>query len=79
MKNHAVASGAHAQALDEEFIHRFGIAGPLDEAIARFRAIRDAGVDFVRIVPGSRDIPPGVAAQSIQELAKVVPEVAGNA
>ena len=32
MADHAVAGGAHAQGLDPGFIHRFGIAGPLDEA-----------------------------------------------
>jgi 5,10-methylenetetrahydromethanopterin reductase len=72
MKNHAVATGAHAQALDAEFIHRFGIAGPIDEATARFDSIRQTGIDFVRIVPGSRDMPKDVAAQSIQALGKVV-------
>jgi 5,10-methylenetetrahydromethanopterin reductase len=71
MTDHAVAAGDHAQALDAEFIHRFGIAGPMDEAIPRFEAIRDAGIDFVRIVPGSRDMPPHVAALSIQALGKI--------
>ena len=75
MKNHAVASGAHAQALDAEFIHRFGIAGPIDEATARFKAIRDTGIDFVRIVPGSRDMPKEIAAQSIPALGKLASEL----
>jgi 5,10-methylenetetrahydromethanopterin reductase len=75
MANHAVSTGAHAQALDTEFIHRFGIAGPAGEAITRFEAIRDTGIDFVRIVPGSRDMPRDVAALSIQALGKVVKEV----
>jgi 5,10-methylenetetrahydromethanopterin reductase len=76
MANHAVGSGAHAQALDAEFIHRFGVAGPLEEALARFQEIRDVGVDFVRVVPGSRDMPRDVAGPSIQALAKVVTAVA---
>lgn len=76
MSNHAVAAGAHAQALDAEFIHRFGIAGPLDEAIARFKEIRDTGIEYVRVIPGSRDMAPGVGAHSLQALAKVVPAVA---
>jgi 5,10-methylenetetrahydromethanopterin reductase len=71
MANHAVGSGAHAQALAAEFIHRFGIAGPQDEALARFREIRDAGIDFVRIVPGSRDMARDVAGPSIQALGKL--------
>jgi len=75
MKNHAVAAGAHAQALDAEFIHRFGIAGPAGEALERFSAVRDIGIDFVRVVPGSRDMPAGIGAQSIQGLAKVAGEI----
>jgi 5,10-methylenetetrahydromethanopterin reductase len=71
MANHAVSAGAHAQALDAEFVHRFGIAGPLDEGIARFEAIRDTGIEFVRVVPGSRDMPRDVAAASIQALGKL--------
>lgn len=78
MTHHAVAAGAHAQALDAEFIHRFGIAGPLDDAIPRFEAIRDVGIDFVRVVPGSRDMRPEVAAGSIQALAKVATALAGG-
>ncbi len=78
MANHAVGSGAHAQALDAEFIHRFGIAGPPDEAVARFEALRDAGLDFVRIVPGSRDMPREVGALSIKALSEVVRTVGGG-
>ncbi len=78
MANHAVAAGAHAQSLDNEFIHRFGIAGPLDEAIARFQEIREVGIDFVRVVPGSRDMPREVGGASIQALAKVVNEIASG-
>jgi 5,10-methylenetetrahydromethanopterin reductase len=75
MANHAVAAGAHAQALDAEFIHRFGIAGPAEEATTRLQAIADAGIGFVRVVPGSRDMPPEVAAASIQALGKVVTQI----
>jgi 5,10-methylenetetrahydromethanopterin reductase len=75
MANHAVAAGDHAQALDADFIHRFGIAGPMEEAVTRFREIASSGIDFVRVVPGSRDMPASVAGPSIQALAKVVAEV----
>ena len=75
MVHHGEAAGAHAQALDAEFIHRFGIAGPLEEAIARFREIKACGIEFARVVPGSRDMPPAVAGPSIQSLAKVARQV----
>ena len=76
MTHHGKAAGAHAQALDAEFIHRFGIAGPLEEAVARFREIQDCGIEFVRVVPGSRDMSPAVAGPSIQSLAKVAAQIA---
>ena len=38
----------------------------------------DTGIEFVRVVPGSRDMPRDVAAHSIQALAKVVSEVAAH-
>ncbi len=76
MTHHGKAAGDHAQALDSEFIHRFGIAGPLEEAVSRFREIQDCGIEFVRVVPGSRDMPPAVAGASIQSLAKVAAQIA---
>ena len=53
MKDHAVSAGAHAQALEAEFIHQFGIAEPPDAALARLREVGDTGLDYLRIVPGS--------------------------
>ena len=75
MANHARGGGAHAQALDAEFIHRFGIAGPVEEATPRFEALRDVGLDYLRVVPGSRDMPREVAGPSVQALAKLVTQL----
>ena len=72
----ARAAGSHAQALTPEFIHRFGIAGPLDEARTRLRQIGDLGIDFVRIIPGSRDAPGEVTLPSIAALSTLVEEFA---
>jgi 5,10-methylenetetrahydromethanopterin reductase len=72
MADHGRAAGTHAQALDPDFIDRFGIVGPVDTAIRRFRELAETGIDFLRIVPGSRDTPPHVGAPSIQALAKEV-------
>ena len=75
MVNHGKAAGGHAQALDADFIHRFGIAGPLEEAVSRFREIQDSGIEFVRVVPGSRDMPRAIASTSIQSLAKLAAQI----
>ncbi|MBM4266377.1 MAG: LLM class flavin-dependent oxidoreductase [Deltaproteobacteria bacterium] len=78
MTHHGAAAGSHAQSLEPEFIHRFGIAGPLDEARARFLEIRDLGIDFVRVVPGSRDAPREVTFPSIAQLSSLVDELAAD-
>ncbi len=77
MADHARSAGAHAQALDADFIHTFGIAGPQEEALERFEAIREVGLDFVRVIPGSRDIEPVVAAGSIGAIAELVQQLRG--
>lgn len=79
MTYHGAAAGAHARSLGPEFIHRFGIAGPLDEARRRLREIRDLGIDFVRVIPGSRDASRDVTLPSIARLATLVDELAGDA
>ncbi|MCH2187686.1 LLM class flavin-dependent oxidoreductase [Myxococcota bacterium] len=71
MAYHGAAAGAHAQALEADFIHRFGIADSADEAMRRFQQIAEAGIDFVRIVPGSRDMPANVAGPSIQAIGHI--------
>lgn len=72
MANHAVGAGAHAQVLDADFIDRFGVVGPVETAVARFSEVADTGIDFLRIVPGSRDMPPSIAGPSLQSLAEEV-------
>ncbi|MBB82575.1 MAG: hypothetical protein CL931_02035 [Deltaproteobacteria bacterium] len=72
MDDHAVSAGAHAQALEDEFIHRFGIAEPPDVALTRLEEVCDTGIDYLRIVPGSRDIEPAVAGQSIRAISELI-------
>ena len=79
MTHHGIASSDHARAIDDDFVHRFGIAGPVEEAVERFGALRDLGLDFVRIVPGSRDMDASVRTESVQAIAKhVIPVVAAS-
>lgn len=47
------------------------VVGVADEALQRFQEIAATGIDFVRIVPGSRDMPAEVAGPSIQAIAQV--------
>lgn len=78
MTHHGAAAGTHAQALEPEFIHRFGIAGPLEEARSRFTEIRDLGIDFVRVIPGSRDASSDVTLPSIAQLSTLVDDFADD-
>ncbi|HMQ28226.1 MAG TPA: LLM class flavin-dependent oxidoreductase, partial [Acidimicrobiales bacterium] len=78
MTHHGAAAGTHAQALEPEFIHRFGIAGPLEEARSRFTEIRDLGIDFVRVIPGSRDASSDVTLPSIVQLSTLIDDVADD-
>ncbi len=72
MADHGRATGAHARALADDFVDRFGIAGPVEVVKRRFAELAGAELDFVHIVPGSRDAPPGVGAGSLEALAKEV-------
>ncbi len=77
MSGHGMSSSPHAKLMDAKFIQSFGIAGPVSDAIARFQELRDAGLDFVRIVPGSRDTDASLAVESLQAIAQhVLPAVA---
>ncbi len=76
MAHHASAAGPHAQALTEDFIERFAIVGPVEHAQRRFAELADTGIDFIRVVGGSRDMPAAVGPESIQTIAKeIVPQL----
>jgi 5,10-methylenetetrahydromethanopterin reductase len=76
MREHTRAGAAHSAGLSDEFIDWFGIAGPVETALSRFRELAGLGLDFCRVIPGSPDMPPDVAAKSVVSLAQqVLPEV----
>jgi 5,10-methylenetetrahydromethanopterin reductase len=72
MREHTMATAAHARALENEFIDWFGIAGPPEVAIPRLQALARLGLDFVHAVPGSGGIAREVALTSINLLATEV-------
>jgi 5,10-methylenetetrahydromethanopterin reductase len=72
MRDHGRAGGSHAQHLDDVFIDRFGIVGPLETAVPRFQRLAGLGLDFCRVVPGSRDAPPEIVSASMVHLATEV-------
>ena len=72
LAEHGQAGAAHAKALDPEFIDRFGIVGPLEVALPRFERLAQLGLDFCRVIPGSRDAAPDVVSSSMLQLASEV-------
>lgn len=79
LAGHGRADAVHAQALDPGFIDRFGIVGPLETAVPRFERLAALGLDFCRVIPGSRDAAPEVVSASMVQLATAVrPAVAAR-
>ena len=72
VRDHGRADTAHAQALADDFVDRFGIVGPVEAAVRRFERLAALGLDFCRVVPGSRDAPREIIAASMTSLATIV-------
>ena len=72
LRDHGRADASHARALDDAFVDRFGIVGPVETAVPRFQRLKALGLDFCRVVPGSRDAAPEVTGASLTTLATVV-------
>ena len=72
MRDHGRAGASHAQQLDDDFVDRFGIVGPAEIAVPRFERLAKLGLDFCRVVPGSRDAAMDVVGASLTTLATVV-------
>jgi 5,10-methylenetetrahydromethanopterin reductase len=72
VRDHARADAAHARSLDDDFVDRFGIVGPVETAVPRFERLAALGLDFCRVVPGSRDAPREILMASIMTLATAV-------
>lgn len=69
MRVHTRSTADHAKGLGDAFVDWFAIAGPPERALARFRALRDLGLDFVYVVSGSADSPREASRTSLQLLA----------
>jgi 5,10-methylenetetrahydromethanopterin reductase len=72
VRDHGRADAPHARSLDDDFVDRFGIVGPVETAVPRFERLAALGLDFCRVVPGSRDAPREIVAASMMSLATAV-------
>jgi 5,10-methylenetetrahydromethanopterin reductase len=74
MREHTRAGAAHTKGLSDEFLEWYAVLGPADRALPRFRKLAALGLDFLRIVPGSTDMPRELAIASLLNLAnEIVP------
>jgi len=72
MKAHTRAGAAHTAGLSDEFVDWFAVIGPPEKALPRFEKLAALGLDFLRVVPGSTDMPRELASESIMNLAGLV-------
>lgn len=72
MAGHATAGASHAQALPDEFIDRFAVAGPSEHCVSRLSELLDAGIERLVLVPGSRDADMNEVMASMNRLASEV-------
>lgn len=72
MEHHGMRGAAHAKALDDAFIDRFGVVGAPELCIDKLGALLDLGLDRLVVVAGSRDADP---AEFIASNARLTGEV----
>ncbi|MEW6271694.1 MAG: LLM class flavin-dependent oxidoreductase [Thermodesulfobacteriota bacterium] len=70
MRDHTRSDAAHARGVEDEFVDWFAIAGPLERALPRFRALAALGLDFVHVIPSSSGVPRDLAATSFAKLGR---------
>jgi 5,10-methylenetetrahydromethanopterin reductase len=68
MRDHTRATAAHTRALDDAFLDWYGVAGPVALVRERLEQLRELGLDFCHIVPGSFDTPRDVLRDSLRLL-----------
>jgi 5,10-methylenetetrahydromethanopterin reductase len=48
--HHGDANADHRSAVSDEYIHRFGVAGPVEHCVSRLREIEEIGIDRVVVL-----------------------------
>jgi 5,10-methylenetetrahydromethanopterin reductase len=70
MREHTSSTAAHTAGIDDGFVDWFAIAGPVERALPRFRALAELGLDFVHVIPSSSGVARDVAAASFVKLGR---------
>jgi 5,10-methylenetetrahydromethanopterin reductase len=64
------STALHAKLLPDDFIDWFGLVGPWESVRERFEQLKELGLDYVRVLPGSVDMPQEVAVGTLMSLSK---------
>jgi 5,10-methylenetetrahydromethanopterin reductase len=70
MREHTSSAAAHTAGIDDDFVDWFAIAGPVERALPRFRALAEVGLDFVHVTPSSSGVARDVSATSFVKLGR---------
>ena len=70
MREHTRADAGHTAGIDDAFVDWFAIAGPVERALPRFRALAALGLDFLHVVPSSTGVSREIAIGSFTTLGR---------
>ena len=79
MREHTRVDAAHVAGIDDAFVDWFAIAGPIERALPRFRALEALGLDFLHVVPGSTGVAREVVMGSFATLGRDLLPALANA
>jgi 5,10-methylenetetrahydromethanopterin reductase len=72
MRDHTRTGVAHTAGIADEFVDWFAIAGPVADALPRFRQLAALGLDFVHVIAGSTGMPREMGIATLSALARDV-------
>jgi 5,10-methylenetetrahydromethanopterin reductase len=80
MRDHTRTGVAHTAGISDEFVDWFGIVGPAERALPRFRRLAALGLEFVHVIPGSTGISREIAFATLTSLSReIIPALGGTA
>src|SRR5262249_35618564 len=72
--------GAHPAGISHESVAWFGIVGPAERALPRFRRLAALGLEFVHVIPGSTGMSREISFATLTSLSReIIPALSGTA
>jgi len=80
MRDHTRTGVAHTAGISDEFVDWFGIVGPAERALPRFRRLAALGLEFVHVIPGSTGMSREISFATLTSLSReIIPALSGTA